>query len=475
MKHPSRHGSSTHPRFLLLFLVLLFTLCAILVQPVGFAESPVINYGTTVYVTDALICRFGITNDTSAISVAWYNGSTLYSSTYDNTTLNTTSTLPSYTALKHQAWTCLVTLFNATANTTQGANITIQSSAPTTPILINASGQDIGIVTNVTKDQTYTYTLNSSDADPGDTLTYYLLQTSFCTVTNSATGTVSCTPTHADVSLPNQNEVVTQKNITFWVEDNDPIFAKSSSVTVTFNITPVTTPPTLTIPTQTTLVNATYNQTFIAADEQDYYPLTAALVPSLTDPQISPNVDVTEEGNSTVRIVYFTSPIQWSDVGNRTVTLNLTDSRNASRLITFTLQIISVNRPPYWTNITPTNFNSSLPNTYILSQGQDLFINLSANDPDTAGNTQVLVFSSNSAMSQFSVTTTSATATNTSDATGYINFIPTKDDVGNHSVAITVTDQSGATNSTTLNFTVFNVNDPPVIKNQSFGADQHVG
>jgi hypothetical protein len=460
-------------RRLLLALLPTALLLVALVLPLNFTQSPSINFGTTVYVTDSLVCRWGISADATAENITWYRNGAPYASTYDNTTLNTSSTLPPYTALKNEAWRCSVTLFNATNNATQETNVTIQNSAPTTPIVTNATGQDIGTAANVIEGQTSTYTLNSTDVDVGETLTYYLKMAGFCTVTDSAAGTVSCTPRHADVRLPNESEVVTQKNITFWVDDSDPIFAKSASITVTFNLTPVNDPPTLTIPTQTTPVNATYNQTFTASDEEHDYPITASVAYNLTDAEIRNNVNVTVEGNNIVRIVYFTSPIDWNDVGNRTVTLNLTDSRNASVIVNFTLEITSVNRPPYFTNFTPDRFNSSQLHAYVLYEGQNIVINVTANDPDTADQPDIITFADNTSM--FSIATLNSTATNTSDARGQINYTATNNDVGNQTVLITLQDAGGATTSTTLNFTIINVIVPPVINNQSFNATNTEG
>jgi hypothetical protein len=452
---------------LLLALLPLALLLAALVLPVSFTQSPAINYGAVTYTTEDLVCRWSISADTTAESISWYRNGAPDSSTYDNTTLNTTSTIPSSATAKNEEWRCSVTLFNATENTTQETNLTIQNSAPTTPVVTNSSGQEIGTSAPIVEGQQTNYTLNSTDID-ADTLTYYLKVAGFCNVTNSATGAVSCIPTHADVRTGNESEVPTQKNITFWVDDDDPIFAKSASITVTFNITPVNDPPALAIPTQTTQVNATYNQSFTASDEENDYPLNASLAYASTDAEIRDSVNVTLEGNDTVRIVYSTNPIDWNDVGNRTVALNLTDAKGASALTNFTLEITSVNRPPFFTNITPANRSSPLNRTYVLTQRENITINLSANDPDTTDQIQTITFGVNTSM--VSVTTLNSTATNTSDARGQINYTAANGDVGNHTVLVTIQDAAGATNSTTLNFTIINVNDPPVIYNQSFNS-----
>ncbi len=455
-----------HP--LLLAIAALAVLLALhLVVGLSFTQQVSINNGQTSYTTDDLVCAWNVSADTTAINVTWYKDGILDRSTYDNTTLNTTSTVPSADTLKNQAWRCRVRLFNATTNTSQEVNLTVQNSAPTTPVLSNASSPDLGIAVNVTEDETTTYDLNATDPD-SDTLTYYLKAAGFCTVTDAATGTVSCTPTHSAVANATQSESPTEANITFWVDDDDPIFAKSASLKVTFNVTPVNDPPSVTVPTQQTNVTDVFNQTFAASDEEHDYPLSATLDTALTDPEISSDVTVSVEGNSTLRIVYSTSPTDYNDVGNRTVTVNLTDARNASSLVNFTLDILSVNQAPYFTNITPQNSSSPLPYTYALAQGDTIIINLSANDPDTSERNESVTFSGNTSL--FSVTTLDSTATNATDAQGRINYTAANADVGNHTVLVTITDGQGATNTTTLNFTVTNVNDPPVIRNQSYDA-----
>lgn len=442
-----------------------------LTSSVGFTSNPIINDGSAPYTDQSLVCSWNISGDTTAINVTWYNTSTLYSTIYDNTTLNTTSTISSSLTLKNQNWRCEVTLFNVTSNSSKSYNVTVQNSAPTTPILYDDGSNDMGTTADIVEDQTFTYDLNSSDID-NDALLYYLKVAGFCSVNDSVTGAVSCKATHSDIALANETEEVTKKNVTFWVDDNDPMFAKSASLTVTFNITPVNDVPTISIPTQSVNVTDTLNTTINASDEEDDYPLSVELINTSPSNEVNDSIALSIEGNRTLRIIYQSAP-DYNDVGNHTVLLNLTDARNASSLITFSLEVLSTNRDPYFTAISPENHSSPINHTYVLFQGDNLTINLSANDPDTADRTEILAFSDNTSL--FVTETISGTATNTTNATGRINYSALNRDVGNHSVEITVTDLNGGSNTTTLNFTILNVNDPPIIYNQSYNASNTAG
>ncbi|RME31899.1 hypothetical protein D6789_01210, partial [Candidatus Woesearchaeota archaeon] len=375
---------------------------------------------------------------------------------------------------KNEEWTCVVRLENitngSTQSTTQQDNVTIQNSAPSSPIIYNDSGQDIGNTQNgdvypLTEDITSLFDANSSDID-GDTLTYYFKTAGICTITDAATGATSCTPTHAEIANASDDERPTLINITFWVDDDDPIFAASGSTKVTFNITPVNDDPQLSIPNQTTNVTAVFNETFTASDEETDYPLNATLDLAGTDDEIEADVTVSMDDSTTVRIVYYTNPTDYNDVGNRTVTVNLTDRRNASILTNFTLEITAVNRVPYLVNVTPSTYNTSTNRTYLLNQGEHLSINVTVNDPDAAANPQTITFSDDASF--FDIITAVPVASATQNASGHINFTATNDDVGNYTVTITFQDQLGGTNTTTLNFTIQNRNDRPVLYNESF-------
>ncbi len=454
-------------------IALLLLLLAALTTSVSFTSSPVINNGQTTYTDDDLVCEWTASGDTVNLTVRWYKDAVLNQTFNFSGSLPTNHTMPAANTTRDELWVCNVTLINATANVSADDNITIENSGPLTPVIYNASGQDIGIAMNITEDVAFTLDMNSSDADL-DTLTYYFIDGKFCSVTNSATGAVSCTATHEYVreSPTNQTENVTQVDIEFWVRDTPPN-TKSSERTITFNITPVNDAPQVTIADQSTAVNVTLNITVVATDEEENWPINASLIVALTSAAVSDDVIVTVEGNDTIRIVYGPSPVEYSDVGNHTVTINVTDALGENLTVNFTLEITSINRAPYFTNISPSNYSSPINRTYVLWQGENLIINMTANDPDTNQTTETLTFSDNTSI--FVTVTTNSTATNTSDAKGYINYTALNADVGNHTISIIVTDGGGLSNSTEVNFTIKNLNDPPIIYNQSYDAQNTGG
>jgi hypothetical protein len=458
-------------RLLLFFVMLCATLCfSISAISVGFTSGPLINAGLAAETDDDLICSWGIT-DTTAINVSWYKDDVLNRTLYDSTSLNTSNTLPQSATAKNQNWRCVVTLFNATHNVTQETNVTIENAGPSTPVLYNGV-VDISDGITLIEDQTIILDLNSTDPDPGDGISYFIGSGVFCTVTDSNTGAVSCTATHAQVRNATEGEDNVTLNIIFYASDDDAIEPKSSGLNVPFNITPVNDLPNVTIPDQSSPVNQTFNESFTITDEEEHFPATAIIDVASTSADIVGEIAVTVENESILRI-YQTSALDYDAVGNHTVGINITDSLGASILVTYNWEITSVNRPPYFVGVTPANYSSPLPYTYVLAQGETVFINLSANDPDTNLTDESIFFSDDTSL--FNVQTSNSTATNISNATGYINFTATNADVGNTTVTITITDVGGFTDTITLNFTVTNINDPPVIYNQSYAQSNTGG
>lgn len=452
-------------------LPLLILLAIVAAGSVSFTQNVSINSGLPAFTDDNLVCTWQASGDTTAVNVTWFRNEVYNRSTYDPTGTATSDTVAASETLKNQAWRCRVTIFNATANTMDEYNLTIQNSAPETPIIYNGS-TDIGTSIAVVEDVPITLDANSSDVDI-DTLTYYFKNAKFCTMIDTAAGTANCSATHEYLVNGSEVENQTRVNITFWVDDDDPLFAKSASRTITFNITPVNDAPSLTMTQQQVNVSDVFNETFNASDEENDYPLIITLDYANTDPEIRDDVTVTTEGNNTVRIVYETSPTDYNDVGNRTVSLNLTDDQSASATTNFTLEILGVNRYPYFVNFTPDRLNSSVERTYVINQGEQLLINITANDFDTNTTNQTLTFSDNASL--FVIETVNGNATNTSNARGRINYTGMNADVGMTSILVTVADQFGLENSTTINITVLNVNDPPELYNQSFDANNTNG
>lgn len=136
-----------------------------------------------------------------------------------------------------------------------------------------------------------------------------------------------------------------------------------------------------------------------------------------------------------------------SDIGNYTITVWVTHDicEHAINWSTFNLAIRLFNTAPYWVNLTETNFTGT--------ENQLFTLNLSLNVSDRENNT--ITFATNQTLSNFPNFAISTT--------GFINFTPADRDVCFHVVNITISDGRGGLNSTPFNFTINNVNDPPVL------------
>jgi len=445
--------------YALLFLMLLGSLHALSnPSPSWSASSPKRN--------ESLSCSWTVSGDATAQQIDLLKNNVFINGSNESSGPFTTSwNFPGNTFLKGDNVTCRINVTNGTDSSLQEASVTIINSLPFLRGLpggiFNQAGTDVGDIVQVTEDVTLLLDANASDNDPGETITYQATSpaypTGFCTMTSSSLGTYSCTPRYADLV----NNSPTSTNVVFSVLDGS---LEGTIRTVTFNITPVNDAPTLTIPNQTTNVTATFNRTFTAADEESNYPLNVTLDAS-TDSEIADGLTVSVSSNNIVRVVYARNPPRFNETGNHTIVLNLSDTANGSTLVNFTLEITTVNRNPYFTNITPESYNSSTNHTYVIFQGAPLQINLSANDLDTEDRNETITFTSSGL---FVVTQVNTTATNTSDARATIDFTPVNDDVGSQLVTITATDAGGLTNTTVLNITVQNVNDAPTIHNESW-------
>ncbi len=126
----------------------------------------------------------------------------------------------------------------------------------------------------------------------------------------------------------------------------------------------------------------------------------------------------------------------YADDGNYNATLVVTDDNG---FVDSNITTITVN------NVAPAI--EPVPAQTIL---EDSFFTLKINATDVPADT--LTFSDNTTLFDID------------PVTGMIEFTPTNDDVGNHSVNVTVIDDDGGVNYTVLNITVLNTNDAPTIE-----------
>lgn len=143
------------------------------------------------------------------------------------------------------------------------------------------------------------------------------------------------------------------------------------------------------------------------------------------------------------------------DIGNHTITVWVTHNLCAHSInwSKFNMTILPFNRAPYWVNLTETNFTGTENKLFTLN------LSLNATDPDG----DKVTFGVNGTLINFPNFTISTA--------GFINFTPTDADVCSHVVNITISDGLGGLNSSVFNFTINNVNDPPVL---NFTPDQQL-
>lgn len=412
---------------------------------------------TTAYTNSTLNCTWANSSDTTAQNITVLRNNVVFNTTYENaslTALSNSTLVAAENTTKGEVWTCRVTLYNGSANTTSEANITISNSPPSTEgddAGIFWNSVDIGYLFTVLEDSVYGIDVNATDAD-GDTLRY-LAGEEFCTRLDQNAGTYSCAPTQAYI-INNSPTIV---NVTFTATDQQ----NPAGRTVQFNITPVNDAPVAVLSNQSVPVNGTLNYTFSLTDEENSFPLQPQLI-APAEIQDKLTLTALNSNGTSARLTYNGSTPDYNDVGVWTVTINVTDNSSTlgtndsrSALYNMSLNITAVGRPPYFTsttaNVTPVG------GIYNLLQGQAIQINISANDPDA---NSTITFLDNT--TKFSIVTVKAD-TNTSDARGQINYTAANGDVGLFNVTITARDQEALTNTTILQFNVTNVNDAPVI------------
>ena len=145
--------------------------------------------------------------------------------------------------------------------------------------------------------------------------------------------------------------------------------------------------------------------------------------------------------NSATGLISFTPNTTY--IGNYSINITVTDSFGLTNYTIFDLEIINNSRPIF--NETPQNQTTNEDSVFEMQ--------INASDPD--GNN--ITFADNTNIFDIN------------SASGLINFTPVQANVGNHSIQINITDTYGASNSTTFNLEIVNVNDAPVLASIDFG------
>ncbi|WP_199528734.1 Ig-like domain-containing protein [Pseudoalteromonas sp. bablab_jr010] len=277
-----------------------------------------------------------------------------------------------------------------------------------------------------TQDQQYSYTLVASDIDKGDTLTYTATKIPGWLGFTRSTGELYGTP--------NKHTIGTYA-ITLTVTDST-----GASVSQSFSITVENVndaPEISSVPITSATEDSFYSYTLTAkdADKGDTLTYAATKLPNWLT--INPSTGVLSGTPSN------------DDVGEHAVILSVKDGANALDTQSFTISVVNVNDEPVI---------SSTPITVATEDNRYIYT-LNASDVDKDD-------------------TLKYGATNYPDwmvfnrSTGVLTGTPRNDDVGVHSVTLTVTDSANATVEQTFTITVENVNDVPDVQNDIASVDE---
>ncbi|WP_143872214.1 putative Ig domain-containing protein [Catenovulum sediminis] len=269
-------------------------------------------------------------------------------------------------------------------------------------------------ITSGLEDVLYSYTLTASDVDVGDTLVYSATTLPSWLTFNTGTQVLSGTPTNDDIG---------NHSVVLSVTDGNETVNQSFTIVVdNVNDAPVITSTEITSGLEDVLYS--YTLTANDVDAGDTLGYSATTLPSWltfdTGTQILSGTPTND------------------DIGSHSVVLSVTDG-NETVNQSFTIVVDNVNDAPV---ITSTEITSGL---------EDVLYSytLTASDVDVG---DTLVYSATTLPSWLTFNT----------GTQVLSGTPTNDDIGNHSVVLSVTDGNETVNQS-FTIVVDNVNDAPVI------------
>ncbi|NLX56889.1 MAG: tandem-95 repeat protein, partial [Planctomycetaceae bacterium] len=249
-------------------------------------------------------------------------------------------------------------------------------------------------VTSATEDSAYSYDVNATDPNVGDTLTYSLVVAPTGMTINATTGLIAWKPTNAQVGA---NAVQVR------VRDVAGAAAMQS-----FSITVANTndPPTI---TSTPVTSATEDSAY-------RYDVNA------TDPDVGDTLTYSlTTAPSGMTINASTGLISWTPtnahVGANAVTVRVRDAAGAAENQTFSITVANTNDPPTITSTPVTSATADAAYSY----------DVNASDPDVG---DTLTYALTAAPNGMTIDAT----------TGVINWTPTNAQVGANSVTIRVRD-----------------------------------
>lgn len=457
----NRTGKTDRIRKLLLSTVVAITFIILASISLSNITNLRINLGDTVKSETDLDCYWTIDSSTD-VNVTWYkndqlnrnlsisctNGVECSTSIGSGTVLNNDT-------LKGEHWTCEIGYSNGTAYEVKNVTVTIVDTPPSQPRIYNESSIEILNTTIVTipEDSNRTFDINSTDADPSDTITYLINDTTYCNISGT-TGIMTCNPT--------LESHVGFRVIRISADTDDAATRQILNINVTrVNDAPVFNPALV----QKNLTNnQIFNYRIIGADDENNTPLN--LIIANVTPYLNLTVSVVNNYTFYLMLTGNRTATYQESLQNYTVTLTLNDTDNVtnnskSRNGTFTLVGVTVNILP--------NISYIVYDNTSLVQGGQLRVYLNATDD----NNNTLTFATGGSLypiNSSSATYYSSNISEPSRAYASINITNlTNDYVINNNITVYVFDTyDNGTKVIPLNIT--NINDAPVVHEMSYNS-----
>ncbi len=271
-------------------------------------------------------------------------------------------------------------------------------------------------VTGATESVLYSYDVNATDLDPGDSLTYSLDTKPSGMTIDPVTGLIQWTPGNAQVGVQNVVVRVTDK--------------AGASMTQTFQITVanVNNPPRI---VSTAVTTATES-------------LPYSYQVQVFDPDVGDTASYFLDTAPTGMSITADGLIQWTptaaQIGVQNVTIQVRDKAGAAATQSFPVTVAELNRPPQITSTPVAQATEKQPYSYAVT----------ASDPNPE---DVLRFSLDVAPAGMSI----------NSATGLIQWTPAQNQVGFNDVTVRVTDAGNLSSTQAFRIAVLNQNDPPQI------------
>jgi hypothetical protein len=300
---------------------------------------------------------------------------------------------------------------------------------------------------NTTENVIFNCTINATDIDSGETLSFYSNTSWFAMNTTprlaydgmgNFSTLVNFTPRDSAVGSHHINVTVNDSYVTDWMMINFTVFD---------------------VP-DTPVFYGIANGTNITSYEMVWIDYPVLAFDNDTYWNSSEYINFTHNQNALFSFTYLNTTAtriffrpDTADSGAYDTRINITDGTGNSAYIVINITIYD-NNLPNAPNLTLACHDTN--STYNVS----CYYNVSQNVTEPDGNT--FNFTDNSSL--FTINST----------TGEINFTADDADVGNHSITINITDQHGATNFTIVFIEIRNVNDAPTLALQNWTAYQTI-